>query len=132
LSGSDCDAETLQAQADAAMYSGKGAGRNGLTVFDSMADMWLLVPKNIHNLRQLIDAGSMPIVFQPIWDVENRTVLAYEALARPDPRFGFNGPQEAFDLAERTGRAHELDTVCRESAGDLPADALNAQIAAVA
>jgi EAL domain-containing protein (putative c-di-GMP-specific phosphodiesterase class I) len=98
-------------------------------VFDaSMAGMWLLSPKKIHSLRQLIEAGSMQIVFQPIWDVQEGTVLAYEALARPDSQYGFNGPQEAFDLAERIGRAHELDTVCREaalaSAGDLPAGAL--------
>jgi diguanylate cyclase (GGDEF)-like protein len=129
LSGADCNIDTLQARADAAMYAGKAAGRDCLTEFNaSMAGMWLRSPKKVHSLRQLIDAGSVQIAFQPIWEVDSCRVLAYEALARPDPQFGFAGPQEAFDLAERIGRAHELDAICRHSAlaaaGNLPADAL--------
>jgi EAL domain-containing protein (putative c-di-GMP-specific phosphodiesterase class I) len=90
--------------------------------------MWSLSPKTIHNLHQMIATGSMHVVFQPIWDVKGCRPLAYEALSRPDPKYGFDGPQEAFDLAERIGRAHELDAVCRAaalaSAGELPGDAL--------
>jgi diguanylate cyclase (GGDEF)-like protein len=129
VSGPECGVVTLQAQADAAMYTGKRAGRNGVTVFDeSLGDMWLLSPAKIHNLHALIAAGSIPVAYQPIWDVSECRVLAYEALARPDAKYGFNGPQDAFDLAERIGCAHELDAVCRAgalaSADELPSDAL--------
>jgi len=129
LTGAECGVVTLQAQADAAMYTGKRAGRNGVTVFDpSLADMWHLSPDRIHNLHELIAAGPVPVAFQPIWDVRECRVLAYEALARPDPKYGFNGPQEAFDLAERIGCAHELDAICRKgalaAAGEVPAGAL--------
>jgi len=129
LSGTKCDGETLRAQADAAMYAAKRAGRNSVTAFDASLDgMWLLSAPKIHSLRQMIADGSMHIAFQPIWDVERCKVLAYEALARPHPMYGFGGPQEAFDLAERIGRAHELDRVCREAtlarASELPDGAL--------
>jgi diguanylate cyclase (GGDEF)-like protein len=129
LTGVECSAVTLQAQAEAAIYAGKRAGRNRVTTFDASLDrMLLLSPSKIHNLHQLIAAGSMSVVFQPIWDVQESRVLSYEALSRPDSKYGFNGPQEAFELAERIGCAHELDEVCRlaalASAGDLPSDAL--------
>jgi len=54
--------------------------------------------------------------------------LGYEALTRPAPEYGLRGPQEAFDIAERIGRAHDLDALCRAAilarAAELPADAL--------
>lgn len=129
LTGPNCHAAALQAQADAAMYAGKRAGPNGVTLFDASADgMWALSPNKIHGLEQLIDAGSMDVVFQPIWDVNEVRIVAYEALARPDPTYGFGGPLEMFNLAERIGRAHDLDAICRQSALEaakqLPVDAL--------
>jgi len=129
LTGSKCDGETLRAQADAAMYAAKRAGRNSVTSFDiSLDGMWLLSATKIQSLRHMIADGAMSVVFQPIWDIERCKVLAYEALARPHPKYGFGGPQDAFDLAERIGRAHELDAVCREAtlerARELPDDAL--------
>ncbi len=129
LSGSARDVETLQSQADAALYAAKRSGRNTVTAFDESLDgMWLLSPIKVNKLRQLIASRSINVVFQPIWDMQRCRILAYEALSRPDAAFGFQGPQDAFDLAERIGRAHELDAVCRDvalaHAADLPAEAL--------
>jgi diguanylate cyclase (GGDEF)-like protein len=127
--GVDRDPEVVRAQADAALYAAKRAGRNAIEAFDEEKDgMWLLSSTKVRNLRQLIAEGEMGVAFQPIWDVDRCNVLAYEALARPAEKYGFAGPQDAFDLADRIGRAHELDAVCRAAilarAGDLPADAL--------
>ncbi len=129
IGGDAYDMETLQSQADAAMYAAKRSGRNTIIAFDeSLSGQWLLSPTKIHSLRQLIATRAVTILFQPIWDMQRCRILAYEALARPDPAFGFAGPQDAFDLAERTGRAHELDAVCRSAAlaaaVTLPSDAL--------
>ncbi len=123
------DAEALHAQADAALYSAKRAGRNGCVVFDAAADdMWLLSPSRVRQLRDLITDEAVSIAFQPIWDIAECTILAYEALARPAPGYGFAGPQDAFDLAERVGRGHEIDAVCVRAvlarANDLPQGAL--------
>lgn len=127
--GADRNPEVVRAQADAALYSAKRAGRNAIEAFDEEKDgMWLLSSTKVRNLRHLIAEGEIGVAFQPIWDVDRCNVLAYEALARPAGKYGFPGPQEAFDLADRIGRAHELDAVCRNAilarAGDLPADAL--------
>lgn len=129
LGGSACDAETLQAQADAALYAAKRAGRDSVASFDDRRDgMWLLSPMKVQQLRRLIAEEGVTIAFQPIWDVERCTILAYEALARPAMQYGFDGPQDVFDLAERIGRAHEIDAVCRRAAlkraQDIPAGVL--------
>jgi diguanylate cyclase (GGDEF)-like protein len=129
LKGSACETETLQAQADAALYAAKRAGRNSVVSFDESNDgMWLLSPTKVQQLLRLIADEAVTIAFQPIWDVEGCAILAYEALARPAKDYGFDGPQDAFDLAERVGRAHELDAVCRRAtlrrAKELPAGVL--------
>ncbi len=116
LEGATCDPETLQAQADAALYAAKRAGRNSVVSFNEAIDgMWLLSPAKVQQLRNIIADRNVGIAFQPIWDVETCSILAYEALARPAERYGFPGPQDMFDLAERVGRAHEIDAVCRQA-----------------
>jgi diguanylate cyclase (GGDEF)-like protein len=129
LAGLECDAETLQGQADAALYAAKRAGRNTLANFDATVDeMWLLSPARVRQLRNLIASDNISMVFQPIWDVVACSILAYEALARPAQEFGFSGPQDVFDLAGRVGRAHEIDALCRRAtlrrANELPDGAL--------
>jgi EAL domain-containing protein (putative c-di-GMP-specific phosphodiesterase class I) len=55
-------------------------------------------------------------------------VFAYEALMRLPSGYTLDGPQEAFDVADKLGRAPELDAICRDAilarARDVPADAL--------
>jgi diguanylate cyclase (GGDEF)-like protein len=129
LKGAACEPEALQGQADAALYAAKRAGRNSVVAFDEKSDgMWLLSPVKVQQLRRLIADEAVSIVFQPIWDVEGCNVLAYEALSRPPAEYGFAGPQDVFDLAERVGRAREIDAVCRRAilkrANELPKDVL--------
>jgi diguanylate cyclase (GGDEF)-like protein len=127
--GVDRDVEIMRGQADAALYAAKRAGRNIVEYFHEDKDgMWILSAVKVRNLRQLLAEKEMGVAFQPIWDVDRCNVLAYEALARPADKFGFRGPQDAFDLAARMGRGHELDAICRdailERAHTLPDDSL--------
>ncbi|MDB5026344.1 MAG: hypothetical protein JWO66_33 [Candidatus Eremiobacteraeota bacterium] len=129
VEGSDVTAEALQNQADAALYLTKRGGRNGVSQFlESNKATWLLSTERVQGLRALLSAGAIPIAFQPIWDLQHAKVLAFEALLRPAASFGFAGPQDAFDLAERIGCAHELDRAswmsALQRADELPARAL--------
>jgi EAL domain-containing protein (putative c-di-GMP-specific phosphodiesterase class I) len=79
------------------------------------------------HVRDLIDGSGIGVAFQPIWDLDARCVIGYEALARPHGENPVN-TQDAFDIAERLGKAHDLDRICRnavlEHARMLPPNAL--------
>jgi diguanylate cyclase (GGDEF)-like protein len=127
--GQKCDAVTLRAQADAALYAGKQSGRNTvMTYADAERGELVLSPAKAQALRKLIADGHVDVVFQPIWDSQEGRPFGFEALARPPAGCGLNGPQEAFEVAERLGRAPALDAVCLRAilarASELPPDTL--------
>lgn len=123
------EASVLQERADAALYEAKRRGRNTVATFDDIDDREALISSAKGTaLRQLLADGTVSVVFQPIWDLDHSTVLGFEALTRLSAEYGFSGPQEAFDLAERMGHAHELDAICRAAilarAREIPEGAL--------
>jgi diguanylate cyclase (GGDEF)-like protein len=123
------DAEALIRQADAALYVCKLRGRNVVVNFDA-ARQFGDIPQqmNVAAVNRLIAEREVTIAFQPIWDLARGAILGFEALARPDIKSGLSGPQEAFDIAAKIRRTHDLDRVCRSAAiraaVDLPGDAL--------
>jgi diguanylate cyclase (GGDEF)-like protein len=127
--GADGDPTALWEQADAALYEGKRAGGGRVTVFDDVSDrLSLVTPAKIHSLRSLLVEPRLETVFQPIWNLQDNEILGFEALSRPWPGYGFEGPAEAFAVAEKIGRAHDLDAICRAATlahvSELPKDAL--------
>lgn len=130
LTPDDCDVTVLQEWADAALYEAKRRGRDMVVAFDAGRDGASVASSaKAHAVRLLLGEGQVTVAFQPIWDLTQGRVLAYEALTRPAATYGFLGPQEAFNVAERIGRAHHLDALCRRAilarATDLPADTLS-------
>ena len=119
----------LWEQADAALYEGKRTGGSHVVVFDDVAGkLSFVTPKKVHAVRSLLAEPRLETAFQPIWKLQDDEVLGFEALARPSLEYDFDGPTEAFAIAEKIGRAHELDAICRAAAlaraNELPDDVL--------
>jgi diguanylate cyclase (GGDEF)-like protein len=115
--GADGDPAVLWEQADAALYEGKRRSGGQIVVFDDVAELRSVVtPAKIHALRSLLEEPRLETAFQPIWELQDGRMLGLEALARPWPEYGFEGPAEMFAVAEKIGHAHELDAICRAAA----------------
>jgi diguanylate cyclase (GGDEF)-like protein len=122
------EADTLLAEADAALYEGKRGGA-GIVHFDDIRDRVAVTrPDEVRALHRLLEDGALTTAFQPIWNLAAGTLLGVEALSRPEPGCGLSNPAQAFDVAEQAGRVRELDMLCvrsaLRSATELPPEAL--------
>ncbi|MGH7738130.1 MAG: EAL domain-containing protein [Candidatus Tyrphobacter sp.] len=104
-------------RADIALYEAKRRGGEAAVLFENIeAQTHFVNSQAVSRIRDLLVRGAMDVALQPIWDVEAKKILAYEALARPPAEFRFDGPQDAFDAALRIGRTMDLDMLCIRSA----------------
>ncbi len=113
--GPEGDANVLRDQADAALYEAKRLGRDRAVSFHEASLTSVLPAAKVHALRALLEEGRVSAVYQPIWNVPAGEVMAFEGLARPSEDYGFAGPLEAFEVAERIGKVDELDALCRRA-----------------
>jgi diguanylate cyclase (GGDEF)-like protein len=116
-------------RADAALFEGKRRGRNQAAAHTELGvEHCTTTHVELRGLRQLLADGAVSCAYQPIWHIDGRSILGYEALARFSPDYGLAGPGPAFEAAERIGRTAELDALCRSAAfghvGHLPETAL--------
>jgi diguanylate cyclase (GGDEF)-like protein len=110
-------ADTLRAEADAALYEAKRREGTHITSFEEIRTRVVVTTSERKEaVRRLIDEGRLTTAFQPIWNLGEKTLLGIEALTRPDASYGLSGPAEAFDIAEQLGRVHQLDVLCVETA----------------
>ncbi|MBB4440706.1 MULTISPECIES: sensor domain-containing protein [Rhizobium] len=99
------DAETLIANADAAMYKAKAAGRDGFQFFTgeinfrAHARLALL-----EGIRKGIARNEFHLLYQPQVDMKTGRIFAVEALLRwTHPSLGLISPIQFIPLAEETG-----------------------------
>ncbi|MDQ2622759.1 MAG: bifunctional diguanylate cyclase/phosphodiesterase [Actinomycetota bacterium] len=117
--------DVLRSEAFAALAESERRGGNLYTHFDDVrADIDITSSHQLDAVREMISDEGVSTSFQPIWDLNKKSLLGLEALTRPDPRYGLPGPADAFDIAEQLGQVHALDRICvrsaLRSAGDLP------------
>jgi len=103
----------LTAQADAALYRGKRAGRTVVTAYDPEKDHGHVDEGMRAELSSaisaVIESGWLSPVYQPIVDLSSGTVLGYEGLVRLPREASFPHVGAMFDAAEVAGRVQDLD-----------------------
>jgi len=67
-------------------------------------------------IQAIIDNKLITTVFQPIYNVEQKTILGYEALTRGPKNSHLYSPEALFTLAQQYGLLSELELLCREKA----------------
>ncbi len=103
----------ITAQADAALYRGKRAGRTVVTIYDPEKDHGHVDEGMRAELSSaisaVIEAGTLTPVYQPIVDLTSGRVLGYEGLVRVPKQSTFAHAGALFDAAEIAGRVSDLD-----------------------
>ena len=100
----DDNPDELIKQADMALYSAKGAGRNQLYFFDPILQAKTIERSLlVQDLRQAIDNDELALFYQPIVDAQQH-IKGLEALIRWfHPAHGMVPPDKFIPLAEKTG-----------------------------
>ncbi|MCF8707298.1 putative bifunctional diguanylate cyclase/phosphodiesterase [Rhizorhapis sp. SPR117] len=101
---------SLISNADLALYRGKKSGGTHIVHYDSNIKMQTKRAMQLEQAMGLKDGISeVDVVYQPIVDLANGTVLRFEALARwTDPDLGDVNPMEFISAAERTGKISRM------------------------
>lgn len=66
--------------------------------------------------RDILEAGLVRSVYQPVADLRGGGIFAWEALARGPAGSAFESPAVLFDFAEESGLIFALERLCRQAA----------------
>jgi len=126
----------LLRDADVAHYQEKGAGKNQFALFD--AAMQTVFNRQLElefDLRSALDADQFRLAYQPIYNLDDLTVIGVEALLRWDhPTMGLIEPDEFIPLLEQPGQIDQigrwvLQQACRQmSAWHAAGDTLDVSV----
>ena len=99
------DAETLLKNADLALYRAKSEGRGTYHFFEKGMDEALQHRRMLENgLKIALSRGEFRLVYQPLVNLQENRICAFEALLRWDhPERGLIPPLEFIPVAEETG-----------------------------
>lgn len=106
----DTGADELLRNADLAMYTAKGAGKNCYQVFADEMHQAAVDRLDLESrLRGAAERGELVIHYQPIVDLESGRIAAMEALVRwAHPERGLLGPLSFIPFAEEGGLIDEI------------------------
>jgi EAL domain-containing protein (putative c-di-GMP-specific phosphodiesterase class I) len=117
------DPGILLRQADTALYTAKGAGRDCFRLFDADLHARAMADHDFDAaLRHAIANNELFLLYQPLFSLEDRSLRGAEALVRwRHPERGVMPPAEFIPLAEERGLigaidAFVLDEACQQLA----------------
>ena len=112
------DAAELLRNADVAMYTAKGAGKNRVSVFEPTMHAEIVARHALSaELSRSLGRGELVVFFQPIVALQTSRVAGFEALVRwRHPSRGLISPAEFIPLAEETGVIRALGRYVLEEA----------------
>ena len=104
------DAEELLRDADVALYQAKAAGKNCFEIFDPHMQTTISRHTDLaFDLRSALANDEFRLVYQPIYDLVDLTVVGVESLLRWDhPTLGAIGPDEFIPILEQTGQIRDV------------------------
>ena len=122
-SGHRDSAGELLRDADVALYQAKAGGKNRYETFDAEIQTKISRRTDLEfDLRSALTRNEYRIVYQPIYNLDDLTVVGAEALLRWDhPRRGVISPDEFIPILEQTGQIRAvgrwvLQQACRQMA----------------
>jgi diguanylate cyclase (GGDEF)-like protein len=106
----DSDFESIMHQADVAMYSAKGRGKNRVEQYDARLHDAVAEHNELQaELAGAAGRGELVLDYQPIIDLTTGTLQGVEALVRwSHPTRGLLPPSAFIDLAEESGAIAEI------------------------
>lgn len=99
------DATTLIRNADIALYQAKEKGRNNIQFFSPIMNLTLQERTALENhLHEALERKEFELLYQPVVDLKNGSVVGVEALVRwHHPKRGLVPPDKFIPLAEDNG-----------------------------
>jgi diguanylate cyclase (GGDEF)-like protein len=105
----DTSGELLR-DADVALYESKAAGKNRYEIFNPEMQTEIMHRIELEfDLRSALEGDQFRLVYQPIYNLDDLTLVGVEALLRWDhPSLGLVQPDELIPILEQTGQIREV------------------------
>ena len=102
--------------ADQALSEAKQSGRDRVVRASSSPSQAMMFPATETEVLRLLANRAVESVYQPIVRLDDRSIIGYEALARPVGGSATMSVEGIFAAAQRSGLERDLDWLCRRAA----------------